>query len=550
MRAVPFAAYDRGVTSGVLAAQVPADEASDRMNAQTESSTEEPRQAVSDTTRRRLAMWRDRDPMSWVAIAAVVMIAAVLRLVNLAHPKGKLFDEVYYAIEAREMLKHWVEFDVKVENGIETELNTPRYVVHPPLGKWCIAIGEKIFGYNEFGWRIAAAVFGVASILIMILAARRLFRSTLLGCAAGLLMALDGLHFVLSRAALLDIFLMTFLVAAFACLVYDRDRRRAKWLAALESGLDPNRRGRAGRPKLGFPWWRLSAAVLTGCAGAVKWSALWYLAAFLLLMVLWEVGTRRSAGVRVPWSDTIVTQTGWVVGFVAIAVGVYLLSWSGWFLTDTGYFRHWLADNGHRELPVIGALQNLWHYHVTAYDFHVGLTSKHKYQSWPWQWLLLGRPVSFYYSNAGPCGGSSCASEVLLLGTPLLWWSFLPALGAMTWIGIARRDWRALAIGIGVAAGIVPWFWNEIGHRTMFYFYALPAEPFLVLAVVYVLGAIIGPCPAPGESRDRRVIGAAVAGAYMLIIAACFAYFYPIYTGGHLTYSQWLARMWLGNRWI
>ena len=84
-------------------------------------------------------------------------IAAVLRLVNLATPKGKLFDEVYYAIEGNQLLKHFVEFDVKVDNGVETELNTPRYVVHPPLGKWCIALGEQLFGYNEFGWRICGS---------------------------------------------------------------------------------------------------------------------------------------------------------------------------------------------------------------------------------------------------------------------------------------------------------------------------------------------------------------------------------------------------------
>ena len=118
----------------------------------------------------------------------------------------------------------------------------------------------------------------------------------------------------------------------------------------------------------------------------------------------------------------------------------------------------------------------------------------------------------------------------------------------------------------------------------MFYFYALPAEPFLVLAVVYVLGAIMSPVPAatttdattgattdsgtsaatgtaPDASGgtgtdsgtgmfDRRVVGAVILGAYVLVVAACFAYFYPIYTGEVIPYSDWSARMWLGGRWI
>jgi dolichyl-phosphate-mannose--protein O-mannosyl transferase len=140
---------------------------------------------------------------------------------------------------------------------------------------------------------------------------------------------------------------------------------------------------------------------------------------------------------------------------------------------------------------------------------------------------------------------------VLLLGTPVLWWSFLPALAGLTWFGISRRDWRAGAIGLGAAAGIIPWFWYEIQNRTMFYFYALPALPFLILAVVYVLGAIIGPAPArSGPLSDRRLFGTIFAAAYVALVALCFAYFYPIYTGKVITYAEWTARMWLGGRWI
>ena len=49
------------------------------------------------------------------------------------------------------------------------------------------------------GWRFACAVFGSLAILLICRIARRMTRSTLLGCIAGLLMSLDGLEFVLSR---------------------------------------------------------------------------------------------------------------------------------------------------------------------------------------------------------------------------------------------------------------------------------------------------------------------------------------------------------------
>jgi dolichyl-phosphate-mannose-protein mannosyltransferase len=509
------------------------------------------RTPVPELTRRRLAPPMPADGLvSWIATLLITAIAAILRLVHLSRPPGMIFDEIYYAPEGQDLVKHGVEWN--------RQNNAGDFVVHPPLGKWIIGVAQSMFGTNEFGWRIASAVAGILSVLIVIRLGRRMFRSTTLGCAAGLLMTLDGLHFVLSRTALLDVFVMFFVLAAFACLVLDRDQRRRRWLRALEDGVDP---ARGGRPPFAIPWWRLAGALMIGCAMSVKWSALWYILLFGALVFFWEVGARRSAGVPRPWLDTLRAETGWLLLCGAIVLGVYLLSWSGWFLTDDGYDRHWLAREGKPEPPIIGALYNLYEYHRDAMNFHDHLTTKHSYQSWPWQWLLLGRPVAFYWSNAGPCPGGNCAAEVLLLGTPILWWAFIPALAGLAWFGISRRDWRAAAIGLGVAVGIVPWFWWEFSDRTMFYFYVMPAEPFLVLALVYVLGALMRRAERPGTIRaaggtelldpaDRRIMGVIFGAALVFAVAVIFAYFYPIYIGENITYQQWLARMWLGSRWI
>lgn len=528
----------------------------------TEASLNPDRTGVPDVVRRRLAPFDGRrDPWSWVVAGVVTAIAAIVRLVALDRPGHIVFDETYYAPNAYALLRYGVEWGV-TEDGADPVDGAPvfaenaAYVVHPPLGKWMIALGEWVFGYHPFGWRFAAAVAGITSVLMVTRIARRMFGSTVLGAAAGLLMALDGMHLVMSRTALLDVFLMFFLVAAFGALVLDRDARRRRWLRALADGLDPSRPGRAGRPpfdwRTGVPWWRLAAAALLGCALAVKWSAAFFVPVFALLVIVWEVGARRSAGVRRPWRDTVLDETRWLAAGGLIMVAVYLASWTGWLVTDHGYYRHWRADTGQSEPPVIGALLNLLHYHQEAIRFHTGLESEHTYQSWPWQWVLLARPIAFYWSGEGTCGAESCASEVLLLGTPLLWWSFLPALAAFTWLGIARRDWRAPPILLGAAAGIVPWFFYP--ERTMFYFYALPSQPFLVLAVAYVLGALTSTSRrGPGQTLlgfDRRILGAVVAGTYVLLVALNFAYFYPLYTAQVIPYEAWQARLWLGERWI
>jgi dolichyl-phosphate-mannose-protein mannosyltransferase len=534
---------------------------------------------VAADLRHRLEPVRARDARSWVVAAWVVAIAAILRFVNLGFPPSIVFDELHYAYDAQDLLDHGVEWAYDYDDaGNVTADNGVAYVAHPPLGKWLIGLGIVIardwfhdppmysISSGSFGWRLMPAVFGVLSVLILTRTARRMFRSTVLGAAAGLLMALDGMHFVLSRTALLDVFVMFFVLAAFACLVIDRDQRRARWLREMENGLDPTARGSAGRPRGGWaavPWWRLAAGVMLGLGCGVKWSVIFFVPVFALLIYFWEVGLRRTVGARRPWRDALLDETGWIVAMGALVPVAYLATWAGWFASENGWKRHFLRDQGHTEWPILGPLYNLWSYHQDVLGFHTGLSSPHPYQSEPWQWLLLGRPVAFFWSDDPSCGAARCAAEILLLGTPVLWWAFIPALIAMTWFGISRRDWRPVAIGAGVAGGILPWFYYDIAdNRTMYYFYALPAEPFLVLAVTYVLGCLIR---GPGVGRfgfgrvqlnltlpdeDRRLYGTIAAGAFVVLVAICFWVYYPIYVGDSIPYDHWYKRMLLGNRWI
>jgi dolichyl-phosphate-mannose-protein mannosyltransferase len=477
--------------------------------------------------------------MSRMITLGIALIAFVLRFVNIGRPGDQIFDEVYYADDAHDMLTHFVEWDEK--NG------GPGYVVHPPLGKWMIAAGIKLYGYDSVGWRLSACLIGVATIVMITRIAMRLFGSIVLGAAAGILMTFDGMHFVLSRSALLDMFLMFFVLAAFGALLLDRDQRRKRWTRFMEHGGDPGGIGRVSRPPFAVPWWRLAAAVLIGLGIGVKWSALAFLPAFLILVLWWEIGARRTAGSRRPVIDTLLDELGWLLLCLVIIVLVYLSTWSGWFLTDTGYFRHWLRDSGRPEPFLLGPLRNLIEYHSSALSFHLHLETPHAYAAAAWQWLLLGRPVVFYRTAAMPCGAGDCLAEVMLLGTPLLWWSFLPAIAAALWLGISRRDWRAGAFLLMIAFAIVPWFFFE--SRTMFYFYALPAEPFLILAVVFVLGALIAGPPGLPRDENRVLFGTVISGAYVLLVVLNFAYFYPLYTGESISTIDWAKRMWLGNRW-
>lgn len=478
-----------------------------------------------------------------------------------------IFDETYYHHDALSLLHRGVEQNCQ---------NTGQgFVVHPPVGKWLIAGGIKVFGDNPFGWRFAAALAGTLSVIILTRLARRLFGSTLLGAFAGLLLALDGLEFVMSRVALLDIFVMFMELVALACLVLDREHGRRRLAVRLPAAGNPY-----PGPRLGFRHWRLATAVFLGLSVAVKWSGLYIIPAFAALAFAWDVGARRTAGIRSPVRATIRKDwLGWVPSYTAIPVAAYTASWTGWFLGSdaTAWDRHNVTLHGQtvRRSGVVGSTQNWLAYQCDAYNFHKNLTDNdhygggvfvpiinfckdpstfhaagklHPYLSKPVGWLFLSRPVDFYFEQPGRgqagCHTDKCVKQVLAIGTPAIWWASIAALLVVLGIWLARRDWRAALILVTFTFGFFPWMLNM--SRQMFLFYALPILPVMILAITMVAGLILG---GPGSSERRRRVGAAAVGGYLLLVIANFFFLYPILAGDTISYSAWQARMWFPG-WI
>src|SRR5690606_3466684 len=143
-----------------------------------------------------------------------------------------------------------------------------------------IAAGMRVAGTTPFGYRFAGAFLGTATVLIVALLMRRILRSTFWGGVAGLLLAVDGSHIVLSRTAILDIFLTFFVVAGFALLWLDR------WRAQRIYDAHPRSADSRSGPRVGIRWWRLAAIVSFGLAAGVKWSGAIFAAAFLVLFVV------------------------------------------------------------------------------------------------------------------------------------------------------------------------------------------------------------------------------------------------------------------------
>ena len=221
---------------------------------------------------RLVAPMPDDRPWGWLGPLLVTAFGTFLRFNRLQVPRALIFDETYYAKDAWSILNHGVELNlVSNANTIiqagHTNIFAPcngtsacgEYVVQPEVGKLLIAAGEWMFGLNSFGWRFASAVFGSLAILLICRIARRMTRSTLLGCVAGLLMSLDGLEFVLSRTGILDIFLMFFGLASMDCCPSLIAR------ANLVASTTLSRRPAIAPPRQSSPIWPISGAMPPPC---------------------------------------------------------------------------------------------------------------------------------------------------------------------------------------------------------------------------------------------------------------------------------------------
>ena len=448
-----------------------------------------------------VAAWSRFD---WVALALVSGGAAVVRMAALGRPIGFVFDEIFYARNAC----RYVLGDPSV-CGID-ELASR---AHPPLGNWLIGAGVKLFGFEPFGWRIAAAVAGTLTVALVYVLAWRLLRrgsggraATIGAFAAAGLLATDFLHLVQSRIGMLDVFITLFVVAAVLAIVLDRDGSR-------------NRRWLLGRP------WRLVAGASLGAATAVKWSGAYVALAVIGLVIAWELAVRHRERPADSWGrvvrSTIVQEalpTLVLLGLVPLAV--YVLSYTGRMPGEV------------IGLPWVDGTfwRGVFEHQRQMLEFHTTLAGDHPYESPSWSWIALKRPVAYYFNH-----DASSYREILALGNPLVWWPAAAALVALAvrWVragaGVSRAEPVILA---GAIATYGPWPILSGARSQVFLWYLLPTVPFLCLA----LGAM-------AAWLWQARIGRVAVAVFGLAVLASTAFYVPLLTALPLSPDDWQARI-------
>jgi dolichyl-phosphate-mannose-protein mannosyltransferase len=430
----------------------------------------------------------------WIAVAAVTGAAAFIRFFRLSRPFALVFDETYYALDAC----------FYAEGAAPCGLEGPPLEVHPPLGKWLMSVGIRLFDHDSFGYRIVVALAGIATIALLYLLARKLLGSTWGATFTAGLLAIDPLHFVQSRIAMLDAFVPLFGVAAVICAVYDRSSTMREV------------RGRVARP------WRAGAGFMSGAAMASKWSGAFFVVLIVVMIFTWEVAARREGtGWRTALRRSVVEEG------VSIVLLLLLLPLVVYVASYTGRVEGSLLTAPWSE----GAwLRAVWQSQVDMASFHFGLEATHPYQSPAWSWILVKRPMSYFYETTA--AGDSRA--IMAVGNVIVWWSSIPALLFTAYRWVRRRDPGGPegVILAGVLFTYGPWLVQNSDRAAVFIFYLLPTVPFMMLALGYVAVSI-------GRTWEAR----AAIGLFAALAIGYFAYFYPVLAQAPISYQDFRRRI-------
>jgi dolichyl-phosphate-mannose-protein mannosyltransferase len=467
----------------------------------------------------------------------LILISALVRFVRLSEPAELVFDETYYAKDSCLYVGYQPETCMLTQ---ETEQS----YVHPPLGKWLLAGGIKLFGFSSLGWRFMAAVFGTALVVVVFLLARQMFHDRWTAGVAGLLVATDFLMIVQSRISMLDIFLAFFVVLGFFFMALDRSE-----VLRVREYLHTEPAGRHALYRLRY---RYAAGASFGLALAVKWSALFALLAALGLAVAWSRGLRRlgrttsEAGGqneparRDPFGRVVV---GTMAAFLVIPGLVYLASYAHYFverqaetcsfvvppksderILGEGFLGY---EQGFCVQGVLGVAMSFADLHERVAEYHLTLKATHPYQSKAWTWPLVLRPIAYYYSSV-----EGKATEIIGIGNVATWYGALISAG---WLLIrSRRRWRPeRVIALAWAAQYLPWV---LVARPLFFFYMTPVVPFMMISLAASLSAL-----RRRGKKSRRFVT-----AYLIIgVGVMLLIFFVVLTAVPIPYDLWLRLMWL-----
>lgn len=365
------------------------------------------------------------------------------------------FDEVYFPRTAYEQLH-----------------NLPIYeYTHPPLGKLIMSIPMSFLGVTPFAYRLMGNIAGIFMILVIYAIAKELFKDAKYGLFAASIMALDGMHFVLTRIGTVDSFLLLFCLTSFLFFikylkVNKEARSKDKIIPLILSGT----------------FW--------GMAISVKWTAAFVGLGMGIIYFVDLIWNKKFNIKLILWS---------VLAFIIIPFTIYIVSYVP------------IISNPNSGITNI---QTFFEYQKKMFEYHSKLEAEHPCTSNWYTWPIIKKPVWFYvaYHQNGDYGTIAC------FGNPAIWWLSIGTSIFTLLYTIFKRDRVGLILLIMISS---TWLTYAFIGRIMFIYHYFITLPFAMLTIVFMIQKLV-----KWKKNFKFVIPVLI-----LAFATVFIYFYPVYSG-------------------
>lgn len=476
-------------------------------------------------------------PIPWFSIGMILifLVSLALRFWRLERFNALVFDEVYYA---------------KFANNYLT--GTQFFNAHPPLSQYIIAIGIWIGSHLPIGqdtvnsfagslrttwsYRWINALTGSFIPLVVAALALQINRRRSFAFIAALFAAADGLFLVESRYALNNVYLVLFgLLGQLFFLIALNQPKERRWANLALSG------------------------AFFGASTCIKWNGLWFLLGIYLIWAAAWLIQRLEPKANPQESEVRTTKSQ--TGLPNLTqLNIFHMIWYFAIIPVVTYSLLWIPHLKMNPTP------GFWQAQQDILLFHEKIGSGpnvHPYCSSWYSWILMWRPIAYFYQTAIdttelvptypplPAGVGKVVYDVHAMGNPFLWWLSTAAIlllllllvqrfieGSGRQPGVTPHTWIALYLVLNWVAQLLPWV--RVTRCTFLYHY-MGASVFSGLALAWLVDRWI-------QNRSKphyRSAGVTV----IVVVLLAFVYWLPIYLGLPLSPADYQLRMWFSS-WI
>lgn len=379
----------------------------------------------------------------------ILVFAVLTRFAFFGYPSQVVFDEVYFGKYSSDYITH-----------------TSFYDIHPPLGKLLIAGVAKLFwqkgncSFEKIGQscpKNAFLSFRLLPILTSIVFVFLIYKFVLIltnskrtANITSFLILFENAFLVQGKYIFLDIFLLFFgILGLYLFFLY---KKQNKLFYLIFSG------------------------IFLGASFSIKWTGLSYLG-IVFLILIWQI-----------FKKEINLKKFFLEGFslFIFSLLIYTLSFYIHFslIPNKGMQAEYLGKN----FGSLNFFQKFIKINVDSFRYQATLKAKHPFQSKPYQWLVMKKPVYYWVSKDNK-------ARIYFIGNPVIWYSSLLSFFILLFIAPIKKireslkinDFLIFIIISGFLINFLPFFPIE---RCLFMYAFLSAYLFLIINLSIILNLV------------------------------------------------------------